>query len=415
MTEADASAGMWYEDNLPSAAPTVAPSRAQRPGPLARWLHGDQASTSDGCMSPAGTLPPAPAYHDSDIPDQVPPGGWVYGSADALLWWIRRGGTPVLATTGTEVNPLATPLVKDNNFDNLERYGVRACVGFWLDHDQTAAFEVGGLDLIQRTPHRNIISSGAPLARPFFDAATGQTSADILAFPGPQVGAFAVEDLTRLWGAEANFRHEALRCCYYHVDLLAGFRFLQFDEGMEINDVTTFTPQSRFADASVASSDRFGTRNSFYGGQLGAETEIHVGHLALDLWGKIGLGANSQVLNINGTTVVLNPDGTTTGVANGLYAQPTNIGHHTRTEFSVLPEFGINLGLEITPHVRATVGYTFLYLSQVVRAGDQIDQTVTPVLGAAAAAAAGATRPALLFHESDFWAQGFNLGLEFRY
>jgi Putative beta barrel porin-7 (BBP7) len=411
-----AGAGMWYEDEPSHAAPPCTPPRTRGASHLSSWLHGEHGAKPDDCLPPADYARPPFVDHDTDMPDQVPPGGRVYGSADALLWWLRRGGTPVLATTGTEVNPLAGPLVKDNNFDNLERYGVRATVGWWLNHDQTVAFEVSGLYLFQRNPHATLISGGEqPLARPFFDAASGLTGADILAFPGNQAGAFVVRDHTRLWGAEANFRHEALRCCYYHVDLLLGFRFLQFDEGMEINDETTFLPATRFAGTSVASSDRFGTRNDFYGGQLGAETEFHLGRWDLDLWGKVALGEDFQVLNINGTTVVLNPDGTTTGIANGLYAQPTNIGHHTRSEFAVLPEFGINLGFEITPHVRATFGYTFLYLSRVVRPGDQIDQTVTPALGAAAAAAAGATRPALLFRESDFWAQGLNLGLEFRY
>jgi hypothetical protein len=429
--------GMWYEDE-PAAPPPASAAKPNRLGFFSKWARGSKETAPARDTHPQTPIPdastmastpgvedPAPAYdappyvpagedHEAEIPDRVPSGGRLYGSSDALFWWMRRGGTPVLATTGTEANPLATTLVKDNNFDDQERVGVRATVGFWLNHEQTLAFEVGGLYLLQRAPSVTLVSNGAqPLARPFIDLGTGAASADILAAAGTQNGAVAVRDLTRLWGAEANFRKELLRGCYYHFDVLAGFRYLEFDEGMQIADQTTFLPASPFAGTAVASSDRFGTHNAFYGGQLGAETEIHWRCVDLDLWGKVGLGTNFQVLNINGTSIVMNPDGTSTGVANGLYAQPTNIGHHTQREFAILPEFGANLGFQVTPHLRATVGYTFLYLSRAVRPGDQIDQTVTPALGAGAAA--GATHPALLFRESEFWAQGVNAGLEFRY
>jgi len=432
-----AGAGMWYEEG-PAAAPRAAPSKPRGLGFLARWARGGKTpapaadatpgpvvenaaaaiASSQEYAEPAHAAPapiPAAASHESEMPDRVPSGGRFYGSSDALFWWTRRGGTPVLATTGTADNPLARSLVKDYNFDNLERGGTRATVGFWLDHGQTLGLEVGGLYLLQRDPNVTLVSNGAqPLARPFFDAATGTTGADILAASMTQNGAVAIRDLTRLWGAEANLRKELLRDCYYHFDVLCGFRTLQCDEGRHITDETNFLPASPFAGTNVASSDRFGTHNAFYGGQLGAETEIHVRRWDLDLWGKVALGTNYQVLNINGTSVVLHPDGTTTGLANGLYAQPTNIGHHTQSEFAVLPEVGANLSFQVTSHLRASVGYTFLYLSRVVRPGDQIDQTVTPGLGAGTAPA-GTTRPSLLFRESEFWAQGVNAGLEFRY
>jgi hypothetical protein len=403
--------GMWYDEGSANSVPIPSPSRQPGLSPVAKWLRGDQ-EPNEGADSGLPDL----GHQEADIPDRAPSGGRFYGSADALLWWLRRGGTPILATTGTGVNPLAGPLVKDNNFDDQQRLGARATLGIWLDLDQTVGFEVGGLYLFQRTPNAKFISGGTqPLARPFFDAATGLLGADILAGGGTQAGGLAVRDLTRFWSAEANLRHEALRGCYYHLDLLCGFRFLQFDEGMQISDQTTFLPASPFAGTSVASSDRFGTHNAFYGGQLGLETEFHLARVDLDLWGKVGLGTNFQVLNINGTTIVVNPDGTSTGIANGLYAQPTNIGHHTETQFTVVPEFGVNVGLQLSSHLRATAGYTFLYMSRLVRPGDQIDQTVSPIVGAAGAAAAGASRPAVLFHESDFWVQGLNVGLEFRY
>jgi hypothetical protein len=399
--------GLWYEDG-PAASSAPSGRHAGR----SKWGHRQEETPAQAC--PPDYLTPAPLGHVAEIPDQVPPGGCIYGTVDALYWWMKRGGTPVLATSGTPANPLAVPLIKDNEFDNQERLGVRASVGFWLDHAQTVAFEVGGLDLFQRSPGVTLASGGdPPLARPFFNVFTGGPAADLLASPGTQSGAIAIRDLTRLWGAEANFRKELCRGCYYHLDLLCGFRYLRFDEGLEITDETTFLPNSPFAGISSVTSDRFGTHNAFWGGQLGLETEIHTSHFDLDFWGKVALGTNFEVLNINGTALTLNADGTITGVGSSLYAQPSNIGHHSASQFAVLPEFGVNVGYQLTSHLRATCGYSFLYLSRVVRAGEQIDQTVAPPPGGAAAA--GVTQPAVQFHQNDLWIHGISAGLEFRF
>jgi hypothetical protein len=55
-------------------------------------------------------------------------------------------------------------------------------------------------------------------------------------------------------------------------------------------------------------------------------------------------------------------------------------------------------------------GYTFLYWSSVVRAGDQIDLTVNPNL--LSDTPGGPARPSFAFHETGIWAQGLSLGVE---
>ena len=101
--------------------------------------------------------------------------------------------------------------------------------------------------------------------------------------------------------------------------------------------------------------------------------------------------------------------------AGGLFAQPTNIGHYTRDVFAVVPEGNVQLGYQLTDRLRATVGYTFFYMSDVVRPGDQIDRTINPALLALPPAAGGPARPAFQVRQSDFWAQGIDFGLEFLY
>src|SRR5262249_15573982 len=99
---------------------------------------------------------------------------------------------------------------------------------------------------------------------------------------------------------------------------------------------------------------------------------------------------------------------------NGLLAQPTNSGRFSRDVFSVVPEFGINVGYQLTDYCTAYVGYNFIYWTNVVRPGDQIDFSVNPSQ-LSGNPLIGTSRPTLVARNSDFWVQGVNVGLAFRY
>ena len=97
-----------------------------------------------------------------------------------------------------------------------------------------------------------------------------------------------------------------------------------------------------------------------------------------------------------------------------------NIGSFSQDRFSVVPQVGIRVGYNITPNLRVYVGYDFLYWSSVLRPGDQIDRGLNelaiPNFGSQPGTPAGdPRRPMVPFRDSDFWAQGVNFGLEFRY
>jgi len=105
-------------------------------------------------------------------------------------------------------------------------------------------------------------------------------------------------------------------------------------------------------------------------------------------------------------------------LAGGVLALPSNSGHFSRDRFAVVPEIDINIGYQVTDHLRAFVGYSFLYSSNVVRPGDIIDRTVNLTqlpsnLGPGSLT--GPARPMIIVRDTEFWAQGMNFGLEFRY
>ena len=165
----------------------------------------------------------------------------------------------------------------------------------------------------------------------------------------------------------------------------------------------------------VTAADTFHTRNEFNGGEIGFATQWHRSRWSLDTSLKLGIGQTSTQVIINGGSQVF-ANGTSLPYAGGMLALPSNMGTFSSQQFSVMPELGCTLGYDLTSRLKATVGYTLLYWSNVARPGDQIDLNVDPGQFPPPTTATGA-RPGAFQppHMSDFWAQGVNLGLDYRF
>jgi hypothetical protein len=171
--------------------------------------------------------------------------------------------------------------------------------------------------------------------------------------------------------------------------------------------------------ATVKIGDFFGTGNDFYGGQLGLEGEIHLGkRLFLDVWGKAAFGTNAQRVLIGGDTIIIAPP---TPVGNkvlqgGIFAQSTNIGTYTQTQFAVIPEVGAKFGVRITDNLRFSAGYEFLFINRVVRPGDEINPQINPTrIPFLLQKPAGAAQPAFIFQVDDLRAHAVSFELEYRF
>ena len=77
----------------------------------------------------------------------------------------------------------------------------------------------------------------------------------------------------------------------------------------------------------------------------------------------------------------------------------------------------LNVGYQFASWVRACVGYNFLYLSAVARPGDQMSRDINPTMLRVQGDMnlVGDPRPVFVWQGTDFWAQGLNASLEFRY
>lgn len=349
----------------------------------------------------------------------------VWGGADYLLWWIKSGPLPVpLATTGNpnDLSPgaLGQPGTQVLDGGSGVSYGTfnggRATIGGWLDDNQFIGIEGSGFLLEQRVNRFDAVSNPGglpPIYVPIFRPDTtppGEGSITI-ADPFARVsGGVSIASSSQLWGAEANGLMNVYRGPGFSFDLIAGFRYLDLSERLEMSTISTDFPH----DSSIGTVDDFRTRNQFYGGQLGGRFGFRFGNVSLDAICKVALGANHELVQTSGFSAVSGAGAPVTpGIySGGIFTAPSNIGTQNMNQFAVVPQLGLKLGWDIRPSVRLLAGYDFLYWNQVARPGSQIDHVVdtTQLLGGPAA-----SQPVPQFNRTDFWAQGVSLGLEIRY
>jgi len=390
---------------------------------------------------PVSSAPPAspPGFDPGLAPlpggcfmaDAVSCGPMIWGSAEYLLWSIRDAQIPALLTTSSPpalgtIGFGDTQIIYGNSsIVGQERSGGRFTIGGMFPCHPCLSWETSYFFLGDRTATTTVTNPGtAVLARPF-QFADGRQTSEIISFPGVFAGSFGATTRNSLWGAEANLKTPLWCGCRARVDGLVGFRYLHFDEELRIaenfNALPTVT-NPQFAGVSGMIMDNFRVNNDFYGGQVGLTGELRRGPWSINTIMKVALGNTHQVADIGGGQVITQAG--TMRMASGLLTQPTNSGHFTQDKFSVVPEVGFNVGWQATPHVKLFVGYTFLYWSNVLRAGDQVDPTInTPALANSnpprpatfpiTQSPTAPFRPFTPMRDTDFWAQGINFGVQF--
>ncbi len=108
-------------------------------------------------------------------------------------------------------------------------------------------------------------------------------------------------------------------------------------------------------------------------------------------------------MTVSGNTTVFPVNGNPVPLVGGNYAT-MQIGQYSTSHFAVAPECQLQFGYQFTPGIRAGIGYNCLFLSSVVRPGNQIDQTYD-----------GVSHPLVPMTTTTFWAQGINFTMQFNY
>lgn len=457
----------YFPAPMMQAIPAPAPSAPVPPEPVR--VHATTASSSastaaaGAAKSGAATTSRVISYGPAVFLDTLPPPpaklaappaepvvyhrecrerGWLAG--EYLLGWITHGplGVP-LVTSGPAVekggaltSPGTIVLFGNRDLDFRMLNGLRLEAGRFLDDDNRFSVDASGFYYLPRHVRFRVRSdsSGLPvLGRPVFNVAENDEDVFQIAFPltDPDApfgltGASAVDARVQIWGAEVNGRWHAYCRRRLHTEVLAGFRTIHLNESLLIRDGSAtlfedsglnFKATPLIAGDILLDSDYFETNNRFYGFQVGGRGRWELDRAFFELFGKVGLGVTDQQVRIEGQSSLVSLAGNQTSPG-GILALPTNMGDHHRQVFGVIPEIGVNMGVDVTENVRLKVGYSCLMWSGVVRPGSQIDRGVNPVqipTDQDFGGAIGPPRPEFQFRETVFFLQSFNFGIEFHF
>lgn len=353
--------------------------------------------------------------------------GRLWARGEYLNWRVRGDYLPPLVTTAPAGTPQAqagalgfdttTVLFGDDRVNNEERSGGRITVGYGL---------LDGIQfdywILENPAERFDASSfGDPiLARPIFNVNTSVSSQDFIAFPNFMPGNFDIAGVISietssefqsggftlshmLWMDSSNPTRR-----YWRANFLIGYRYFELREGVLIREANFFNG-GPFAPGSRRDRfEEFNTKNLFHGGEIGLAGYFQCGRFSVDMTGKVALGNMYSRMHVDGQTFDFDPiTGISTPLGGGLLAGPARIGTRSRDDFAAIPEVNLMLGLQLTPNVKMTAGYTYIYMPHVVRPGDNIHLSVNP--------ADPANVPVIALRDIDLWITGANAGLEVRF
>ncbi|MCC6508672.1 MAG: BBP7 family outer membrane beta-barrel protein [Pirellulaceae bacterium] len=353
--------------------------------------------------------------------------GNLWFGAETLLWWGQKRDVPPLLTTAAQgVLPVAgaqgvTTVVggPDNGIDNGLLPGYRLSGGMYFGCEKQIGISgrVFGIYRANDTTTRTSDGLNSSVGVPFFNTVIGQPDSLLVAFNNGApfaTGSASVNSKLSLLAAEPSLRVLVSGSNDHHIDLLGGYTYLKLKDSLNIatNSVDTDTGNLVPDGTIFQTNDLFSGDNQFHGGHLCLESTVKRQRISLTTLTKVSFGNMRQSGLISGSTNVTQPNGAPALTPGGIFAQQSNIGTVQRDAFAFIPELGVKGGLCIRKNLSVSAGYTFLYVSKVALAGNQIDSNLdlTQVQGGAAG-----VQPAANFRDGSMWFQGVDLGLNWTF
>ncbi len=357
-----------------------------------------------------------------------------YGQAETLIWWMKGNQVPPLVTTspdetlqadaGVLGRPGTQVLHGGNRVDGNYRVGMRLVLGRWLDDCQTNGIEATWISVGDgaNTGNFSAQSVGTPLspilARPFFNILANQQDAALVAFPDQVEGSVDVRTSSEMHSLALLLRHNLWRSRGDRIDVVGGYRYFRYREGLTVNERLRVTDLNGpvATGTTINLFDSFSTENDFHGGEIGISAVMNRGPWSFDMLTKLAVGNMYQSVNIQGSNLVSIPNQTPVLTPGGLLALSTNMGVYDRNDFAFLPELNLNARYCLSQNISLTMGYSLLWVTNVMRSGDQIDTGINvSQLPANGNSLIGPPRPAPILADTAMWLQGINLGVAFNY
>ena len=411
--------------------PPVPPGATLQPPPLPPGIQGSPYPPPVPYQTypppPPGWMPPPPPPGLYPTPRFLrydpasDPGFWL--GAEALVWWSKGEplSVPVFTTgpasAGANPGGLGVPGTSSLNqpLDYGAQGGVRLFGGGWFDSAHTWGLDGSIIILGNNNVGFGVSDRSGTGSSVINEPVLNAPYSTLVSAPGVDTGNANLNVSTQFWGLDINAMYNVARERNWSLTLLGGFRYLQLDEYLNITansslfTTTTYTDNmgnvlvTAPAGSTVTTIDQFNTHNQFYGGQVGARFAANYNRWTFEGTGLLAIGGTHQTVDVNGSTIVYPTNASPVPLIGGNYAT-LQIGHYAQDRFAVAPEMRFNFGYQFTPWMRGTIGYDFIYLSSVLRPGNQIDNTYD-----------GVVHPLVPLKTSGYWTQGLNLGLQFNF
>ncbi len=410
--------------NVPNFAPPgaqpqpypAAPAQTPPPPPPPQWAN------------PPFPVPPAPygpvpyirppfVLHDPNGDPQI----WV--GFEGLVWFSKNQPLPIPVVTtgpasqGYNAGNLGMP--GTTSLDGKLNYGVeggfRMYAGGWFDSDHSIGVDGSFFILGNQSAKFGVFDTSGNGSLVINEPVNGSLFTTLVSAPGIETGGVIVNASSSLGGADFNLKYNLYRANGWTINLLGGYRYVELDEKLTITANSNLFTTTTFNDSSgnvlatagpgstITMVDQFGTKNQFNGGQIGSDFQYLLGRWIFRGAAKLGIGDMHEVVNVNGYTNVFPSGGNPISLIGGNYAT-IQIGRYSNDQFALVPEGQLSVGYAITPWISSHIGYNFLFLSNVVRPGDQIDNSYN-----------GINHPNVPMATSTFWSQGLTLSLQFQY
>jgi hypothetical protein len=350
-----------------------------------------------------------------------------YAETNFLLWWFKpiclnvpvvSIGNPQAAIPGAIGQP-GTQIViggsPPHKFEFAATPGGEIKLG-WVRADNSIGVEVSGflMDTASASQHFASDANGGPATYLPYQAPDNSQQALPFTVPGVVAGSSLAIGSTHVWGVESNaILPFMLERCGHTVSgaFLIGGRYLDLTDRDRITNTLRLVADPT---AVATGADQVMTRNQFAGPQLGVQIGLEREKWSLTYTTKLAAGSTHQLRSIEGSPLLIS---TTSAplVPGPLIALPSNIGRETADRVTLVPEVGLQARRALTSWCSISLGYRLIYWNKVLCPGDQMSPLVNITQLPFNGPVTGPLLPSPQIVHTDYFAQGLDLGLEFRF
>ena len=322
---------------------------------------------------------------------------------EAATFWPTSQTLPALVRTAEIGVPGSTDLFGGSQNLDQSVQGIRGEFGYRFGFSncntlQFRFFDAGAQSLTFDSPK----SSASSIVRPYQDGSQTPIVQDSVSIkePGISDGSVLAHAYSDVQGGDILLKGVWLKNCDATTEWLIGYQNTRLTDSIDVHSTTIPTGTTNLLELR----DQFRAVNQFNGATFGLSRIAYSPRWSLGSIFKLGMGDLQRDVTISGFQKV----GSAPATTNGLLARSPANGFYSTNTFVFSPEVNVTLGYRLTQNLEATVGYTYLGLPKVARAGQQID-TVSDL------ESANPTRPRFTLQESNFSLHSLNYGLQYRY